>query len=183
MKEYAMSRLLYESDFLHHLEDTYHDLQAYGIANKDLHVVSNHDGKILRHGLNAANSWYRTDVVHVGVKGLTLGLMMGVALALILAFSNIPTQYYGTSGFILTILFCTGFGSWIGGFIGLQNKNHKLKKYFNYVEEGKYLLLIDTNEAEIDKLHLMMKNRHPQLKLLSDDVETAIPIPLMQTIH
>ncbi|NVK21538.1 MAG: hypothetical protein HWD86_03390 [Kangiellaceae bacterium] len=178
-----MSRLLYESDHLYHLEDTYHDLQNHGVKDEDLHVVSNQDGKVLRHGLNAANAWYRTNIIHSAIRGLIIGLLIGLAIAFSAIFASSIEAYYGTAGFVLTVLFCTGFGVWLGGFIGLQKHNYKLKRYFKYVDDGNFLLLIDTKPDEIDNIHNMMKSRHPQLKLLSDDVETAIPIKIMQTSH
>ncbi len=179
----GMGQLLYESDEFIHLEETYNDLKRHGIEDKDLHVFAKQQGKVLRHGLNAANFWYKTNLVHGAINGLYIGILAGLLLSAVLTYSNFFEGNYGTSGFILTMLLGVGFGAWLGGFLGLQSRNHQLKKYYKYVDEGKYLLLIDARGKDVDNIKQSILHHHPQLKFLSADIDTIVPFETFQTSH
>ncbi len=178
-----MGQLLYESDEFIPLEETYHDLKDHGIEDKDLHVFAKHQGKVLRHGLNAANFWYKTNLANSAIRGLLIGTGAGLLMAWLFSSSNFFEGNYGTSGFILTMLLGMGFGAWLGGFLGLQSRNYNLRKYYKYVDEGKYLLLIDAHGKNVDAIKSSIKNRHPQLLFLSDQIETIVPFEKFQSTH
>ncbi len=182
-KESVMSQLLYESDDFISLEETYHDLKRCGVDDKDLHVIAKKQGKALRHGLNAANFWYKTNLVNGAIQGALIGLAAGFLLAWLISASNIFENFYGTSGFILTMLFSVGFGAWIGGFMGLQSRNYNLRKYYKYVDEGKYLLLVDVRDKDVQLIKQEIANQHPRLMLLDEDVKTIVPFEKFQTTH
>ncbi len=178
-----MGQLLYESDEFIHLEETYNDLKNHGIEDKDLHVFAKHQGKVLRHGLNAANFWYKTNLVNGALRGLGFGIIGGLVLAWILSASNFFEGNYGITGFILTMLFGMGFGAWLGGFLGLQSRNYNLRQYYRYVDEGKYLLLVDAHGKDVGAVKSSIHDQHPQLKFLSDEIDTMVPFEKFQTTH
>ncbi|MHC9510875.1 hypothetical protein [Kangiella sp. M94] len=178
-----MSRLLYESDKLKHVQATYEDLKAHGIQDSDLHVIAKKQGKVLRRGLNTANFWYKTNVLNGSFKGFIGGTLIGLIVATILYNTQALNGLYSTFGFVATTILFSGFGTWLGGLLGLESKNYKLRKYYRLVEEGKYLLLIDVKERNIKPVVQSIHQNHPQLKLLSDEIETVIPFDFMQTSH
>ncbi|WP_223669059.1 hypothetical protein [Kangiella shandongensis] len=178
-----MSRLLYQAEHLAELENTYEDLRISGVSDDHLHVIAKKQGRVLRRGLNAANNWYKTDILNGASKGAIIGFLVSIAMAIIFFATNAFNGNYGILGIFATLVVFTGFGLWLGGFIGLQSKNHALKKFYHLVDEGKYLLLIDLTLAEESKIKQIMSTRHPDLTLLSDHAETTIPMKIMQRMH
>ncbi|GAA0214048.1 hypothetical protein GCM10009123_21570 [Kangiella japonica] len=178
-----MSRLLYQADHLKELEDTYDDLRMTGIADDHLHVIAKKQGRVLRRGLNAANHWYKTDILNGASKGAIFGFVTAIILSSILLATDSFNDGFQAFGVIATIVLLTAFGTWFGAFIGLQSQNHALKQFYHLVDEGKYLLLIDLTLAEEDTIKLVMATRHPELSLLSTNAETTIPLKIMQRMH
>ncbi|NVJ67504.1 MAG: hypothetical protein HWE16_13535 [Gammaproteobacteria bacterium] len=178
-----MGQLLYESDEFIPLEETYHDLKNYRVEDKDLHVFAKKQGKVLRHGLNAANFWYKTNLVNGAIRGLAFGIIGGLLIAWLFTATNFFEGNYGTAGFILTMLLGMGFGAWLGGFLGLQSRNYQLRKHYKFVDEGKYLLLIDAHGKDVNAIKNCIKHQHPQLQFLSDEIETMVPFEKFQTTH
>lgn len=178
-----MSRLLYQADHLAELENTYEDLRLSGVSDNHLHVIAKKQGRVLRRGLNAANNWYKTDILNGASKGAIIGFLVSIAMAIIFFVTNAFNGNYGILGIFATLVVFTGFGTWLGGFIGLQSKNHALKEFYHLVDEGKYLLLIDLTLTEESKIKQIMSTRHPDLILLSDHAETTIPLKIMQRMH
>jgi len=177
-----MSRLLYRCDNLAEIENTYKDLRDAGVEDAHLHVIAKQDGQLLRRGLNAANTWYKTDILNGWSKGVRYGLAAGILASLIFSASEVFSGYYGFWGIFTTLIVFTAFGTWLGGFIGLQTKNHALKDFYHFVDEGEYLLLIDLSLAEGKHIKTVLQY-HPNLKLVSDEVETTIPLDIMERMH
>lgn len=178
-----MSRLLYKADHLAELENTYEDLRVSGVADNHLHVIAKKQGRVLRRGLNAANNWYKTDILNGASKGAIIGFLVAIVMSIIFYASTAFGGNYNAWGVFATLVLFTAFGTWFGGFVGLQSKNHALKAFYHLVDEGKYLLLIDLTMAEESHIKQIMSTRHPDLELLSDHVETTIPAKIMQRMH
>ncbi|AUD79099.1 hypothetical protein CW740_07500 [Kangiella profundi] len=177
-----MSRLLYRCDNLAEIENTYKDLRDAGVEDAHLHVIAKQDGQLLRRGLNAANSWYKTDILNGWSQGVRYGLAAGIIASLFFAAFDVFSGYYGFIGIFFTLVIFTAFGTWLGGFIGLQSKNHALKDFYHFVDEGEYLLLIDLSLSEAKHIKGVL-NYHPSLMLVSDEVETTIPVHIMERMH
>ncbi|AOE49641.1 hypothetical protein [Kangiella sediminilitoris] len=178
-----MSRLLYESDKLKHVQATYEDLKGHGIKDSDLHVIAKKQGRVLRRGLNTANFWYKTNVLNGSFKGFIAGTILGLVIATTLYTAEALGGLYGTFGFVATTILFSGFGTWLGGLLGIESKNYKLRKYYDLVEEGRYLLLIDVKDNSLEDVVKSIYKNHPELILLSDEIDTVIPFDFMQTSH
>jgi len=178
-----MSRLLYKSDKLKHVQATYEDLKAHGIKDSDLHVIAKKQGKVMRRGLNTANFWYKTNVLNGSFKGFIVGTVIGLLIATTLYNMQALNGLYSTFGFVATTILLSGFGTWLGGLLGLESKNYKLRRYYDLVEEGKYVVLMDVKERNLKPVVQSIHQNHPQLTLLSDEIETVIPFDFMQKSH
>lgn len=178
-----MSRLLYQANHLADVENTYEDLRVSGVSDDHLHVIAKKQGRVLRRGLNAANYWYKSDILNSASKGAIIGLLVAIAMSIIFYVTDVFNGSYGLVGVLATLILFTAFGIWFGGFIGLQSRNHTLKEFYHLVDEGKYLLLVDLTLAEESNIKQVMSTRHPDLTLLSDHAETTIPLKIMQRMH
>lgn len=178
-----MSRILFKVKDLETLQNCYQFLQDTGIREKHLHVVSKKQGKLLRRGINSANFWYKTNVLNGSFKGFFIGLVAGLIVSYILLKSQSLDGVYGTFGFVATTLVWTGFGTWIGGLLGLESINHKLKPYYSKIENGNHLLMIDLERYEKTALTVTLAEKFPSIELLSNDIETVIPFDFMKTSH
>ena len=119
-----------------------------GVADDHLHVIAKKQGRVLRRGLNAANYWYKTDILNGASKGAIWGFLAAIVLAAVFLATDLFGNDYQVFGIVATFVLLTAFGTWFGAFVGLQSKNHTLKQFYHLVDEGKYLLLIDLTLAE-----------------------------------
>ncbi len=178
-----MSRILFKVKDMASLQNCYDYLKQQGLKEKHLHIVSNKQGKILRRGLNSANFWYKTNVLNGALKGFATGLLLGLIVSYSLLQMQALDGLYGTFGFICTTMVLTGFGTWMGGLLGLESINHKLKPFHDKIENGNHLLMIDLKEYDVEAYTLNISQRFPNLELLSVDIETVIPFEFMKTTH
>ena len=78
--------------------------------------------------------------------------------------SNIPGVV-----FLFLVLVATLFGAWVGGLIGMDSENRKLRRFHEDIEAGKYLVLIYARKGLGVKIQGMMSERHPEARHVATD--------------
>jgi hypothetical protein len=70
---------------------------------------------------------------------------------------------------IFLVIVATLFGAWLGGLIGIDSENRKLRRFHDEIEAGKYLILIYARKGQGKKIQSMMSERHPESRHVATD--------------
>lgn len=145
------------------------DLQQVGVEDWFLHVISKDEAGLKRDKLHSSNWLETTDLLRDGFIGANFGFIFGAILAGLLMFfqpfgPNIP----GIAMLFLVIV-STLFGAWLGGLVGLDSGNRKLRRFHDEIEAGQYLLLIYARKGKGEVVKKMMGERHPEARHVATD--------------
>lgn len=145
------------------------DLRDVGIDEWHVHVISKDEAGLRKEKLHSSN-WLETrDLLRYGFIGANFGLIAGViaagAMILFEPFGpNVPVIAY-----FFLVLVATLFGAWVGGLVGLDSENQKLKRFHDDIESGKYLVLIYARKGMGERVKEMMRERHPESRHVGTD--------------
>jgi len=145
------------------------DLHAVGVEDWFLHIISKDEAGLKRDKLHSSNWLETTDLIRDGFIGANFGFIIGAILAGLLMFfepfgPNIPAI-----AFLFLVIVSTLFGAWVGGLIGIDSENRKLRRFHDEIEAGKYLILIYARRGMGEKIKEMMKERHPESRHVATD--------------
>lgn len=150
----------------HQISDDLHDV---GIDEWHVHVISKDEAGLKKQKLHSSN-WLETrDLLRDGFIGANFGLIAGViaagAMMLFEPFGpNVPVVAY-----FFLVAVATLFGAWVGGLVGIDSENNKLKRFHDDIEAGKHLLLIYARKGEGERVKEMMRERHPESRHVATD--------------
>ena len=75
------------------------------------------------------------------------------------------------------VLVCTLFGTWAGGFFGIQTENYKVRQFHAELDEGQHLLMVDVDRKHEHAIRRLMAHHReavPMGVMVADSI-TAIP--------
>lgn len=150
----------------HQVSDDLHDV---GIDDWHVHVISKDEAGLKNEKLHSSN-WLETkDLLRDGFIGANIGFIIGVlAAGGMMLFKPFGPNVPGIAYFFLVVV-ATLFGAWVGGLTGMDSENHKLKRFHDEIEAGKYLILIYARKGMGDKVKQMMRARHPESRHVATD--------------
>lgn len=157
-----MKRHYYISDDLNDLEVLEHELEAGGISTEQIHVLSERDADVQQHRLNDVTSLMKQDVVHSGIVGAVVGVVLALLVlggAYLLGWTNSPAGWTPVAFLAIVIL---GFCMWEGGFFGIQVQNSQFRRFKQRLEEGKHVFFVDVEPEQEGRLEQAVK-QHPML--------------------
>jgi hypothetical protein len=169
------------SDDLDDLERLEEQLEAGGVENPQIHVLSHDDVGVANHmHLHAVQSLLQRDLVHSLEAGAVVGLL-GVVLVLGGAYLlNLPDQIIGWVPYIFLSIVVFGFCTWEGGLIGIQKPNYHYKRFEDALNEGQHVFIVELDpDQEID-LARVLKD-HP--KLIEKGTEVGTPHWVFAWLH
>lgn len=152
-----MQRLYYLADSAEAASHITHDLSVQGLAPNKVHLVAKNDAELERRHLPTANILETTDLLPAGESGLLLGLTTG-GLACMLMWAGGWLNQAGPLAYIGLFIFCTGLGTWLGGFVGLSQRHYKLHGFKEALNKGQVLVMVDTDSPQI----VRMMSHHPE---------------------
>jgi hypothetical protein len=145
------------------------DLQAVGISNWLLHVISKDEAGLKKEKLHSSNWFETTDVLREGFIGANFGFIGGALLAAaFMLFEPFGPNVPGIS-YLFLVLVATLFGAWVGGLAGIDSENRKLRRFHKDIEAGKYLVLIYAPKGMGKRIAAMMSERHPEARHVATD--------------
>lgn len=153
-------------DSTHHITD---DLKKAGIHPWFLHVISKDESGLKRQKIHSGNYLEKLDILRIGGIGALFGFTAGLVLTGLLALAdpfgpNVPGIVYFAIVVVLTM-----FGSWVGGLTGVATNNIKTTKFDDEIQVGKYLILVYARKASEETVHSVMRNKHPEARLVAVD--------------
>ena len=145
------------------------DLRDVGIDDWLLHVVSRDEAGLKKEKLHSSNWLETTDLLRDGFIGANLGFIAGaIAAGSLMIFEPFGPDVPGVVFFFLVVV-ATLFGAWVGGLIGMDSENRKLRRFHSEIEAGKYLVLIYARKGMGVKIKQMMGARHPEARHIATD--------------
>lgn len=150
-------------------------LQDIGIADWLIHVISKDEAGLKQTQLHSSN-WFEThDLIRDGFIGANLGFISGVLLAgLVMLFEPFGDDPPGVVYFFVVVV-ATLFGAWVGGLIGMDSENRKIRRFHDAIEEGKYLFLIYAPKGYGEQIKKMMAELHPNTVHVATDRQFINP--------
>ncbi|MCE9687329.1 MULTISPECIES: NAD/FAD-utilizing enzyme [Shewanella] len=143
-----MLRYYYVTDDLDDLEKVEQELEAEGITEPQIHILSEKDGDVETHRLHEVEPVLKQDVVHSTEIGAVIGTI-GAALVLFVAFALGWTESAaGWLPFIFLAVVVLGFCTWEGGFIGIQIPNVNFKRFQNMLHKGRHVFFVDVDPEQ-----------------------------------
>jgi hypothetical protein len=164
-----MKCLYYVVPSLVSTHDISDDLHEVGVADFFVHVISKDEAGLKRQHVHSSNYLETLDVVRDGLLGGILGLIVGVTGVWALRyFDPIGVEIPNIVAYIIVGV-VTLFGAWEGGLVGIDAENHKLKRFHDDIEAGRYLVLIYAFSEQEERIQKMMSERHPESRLAGSD--------------
>lgn len=166
-----MKRLYYVTSRIDSAEQIANDLHKEGISDWHFRVLSKDHIGLHQHHIHSTNYLQEFDVVHSGLRGTIVGVVVGLTLCLTV------NKLAGYPALSLQLLILIGalFGTWLGALIGLSHENYKVARFHNEIEDGKYLIMVDVRKNEEDKIKEVMERYHPEALKSGEDTTLINP--------
>ncbi len=143
-----MVKHYYISNNLDELERVEKELESVGIKESQIHVLSDSAADVENHHLHLVNSVFQRDLIHSGEIGAIVGAFGALFVLSLAYFMGWTTGPIGWIPFVFFALIIFGFCTWEGGLIGIQKTNINYAPFQKALQEGKHVLLIDSNKQQ-----------------------------------
>ena len=141
------------------------------IEEKNIHVIAKRGTPL--ENLPEANLLQKSDFIPAVEQGLALGGTTGM-LAGLVAVALPPASTVIAGGVILaTTLASAGVGAWLGGMVGMNVGNRRLKQFEDAIEAGELLVLADVPRERVNEIEACVKQHLPQVEI--EGTEPHIP--------
>ena len=158
-----MQRHFYISDNLNDLEKVESELEAYGFDQEQIHVLSERDAEVEQHQLHDVSSVMKRDLVHSGLIGVGIGLVLAALILLAAWFNGWTETTVGWVPFVFLAVILFGFSTWEGSLFGIQTPNAIVKRFEQLLQEGKHIFFVDVKPSQ-EELFSRVVSHHPLLK-------------------
>jgi len=164
-----MQRLYFLLPDLETTHTVVNELLLARIEERHMHVIAK-EGTPME-DLPEASLLQKSDFIPAMQRGVALGGATGALAGL--AAMAIPGLVIA-GGLVLAMgISGAGMGAWLGGMIGLDVENTRLKKFETAINNGEILMLVDVPKDRIDKIEDLVKKHHPEADL--EGTEPRIP--------
>ena len=144
-------------------------MSELGVQDWFLHVISKDEAGLKQERIQSGNYLETTDLIRDGLIGANLGFIGAVlAAALVMFFQPFGAEVPKVAYFFIVLVF-TMFGAWVGGLIGLDNENRKLRRFHDDIEQGAYLVLIYVLKEQEQAVRAAMRQEHAEARLAAVD--------------
>jgi hypothetical protein len=170
-----MRCLYYVAPSLVSTHDVSEDLHEVGVKDFFVHVIARDEAGLKRQHVHSSNYLETLDVVRDGLLGGILGLVVGVVgVALLRYYNPIGVEIPNIVAYVIVGV-ATLFGAWEGGLVGVAAENHKLARFHDDIEAGRYVVLIYAFKEQEERVRRMMSERHPEARLAGTDTHFINP--------
>jgi hypothetical protein len=105
----------------------------------------------------------KTDAVPGAFKGAVIGGVIGIAVGVFATSIPLPN---GSSLELITVLIAAIvgalLGAWTSSMMGLQVPNSRLKPFYNDLDDGKVLLMLDVPSRRYQEVRDIIARTHPE---------------------
>ncbi|QSX38900.1 NAD/FAD-utilizing enzyme [Shewanella sedimentimangrovi] len=157
-----MVRHYYATADLDDLEQVEHELEANGITEPQIHVLSEQDGAVESHHLHEVEPVLKQDVVHSTEIGAFVGILVACAVLVIGYLMGLTEGPGGWVPLVFLAIVLLGFCTWEGGFIGIQVPNVNFKRFQGLLHRGRHVFFVDIEQEQEGLLSRVIMS-HPRL--------------------
>jgi len=136
---------------------------------KHIHVIAREGTEL--EDLPQATLMQKSDFVPAVERGLALGGAAGIFAGL--AAMALPGIVIAGGALLGIGLAGAGMGAWIGGMIGLDVQNSRLRQFEKEINAGNVLMLIDVPKNRVAEFETLVKKHHPEAEF--EGTEPQIP--------
>lgn len=177
-----MLRHYYISDDLRELESVSEHLIQAGLAEEQVHVLSEADEEAASHHVNAVNSLSKSDIIRSGLIGAGIGAILAVLILLAGVFFG-ATGVEGWLPFVFLAVVVFGFCTWEGGFRGIQVRNAEFRRFDDLLKLGKHVLIVDIDPEDESKVKQVVGDRTQLQDAGQDETPRAWIISSQRSIN
>lgn len=145
------------------------DLHTAGQSDWYIHVLSKDESGLAQKHLHSSNYLETLDLFRGTTIGGLIGFVISCSVVLVEYFTGFLGPAFPNWGYFVFIVFVTMFGIWEGGLYGIDSENQKIKPFHDEITSGKYLVLVYIDKEHEDAITSMMKEKHPETKLVGVD--------------
>jgi len=147
------------------------DLLLARIEERHIHVLAKR-GTALQ-DLPEATLMQKSDFVPAVQRGMALGGGTGI-LAGLVAIALPGASPVIAGGIVLaSTLAGAGMGAWLGGMVGMNVGNTRLRRFEKAIESGELLVMVDVPMARVEDVEARIKQHIPNVEL--EGTEPTIP--------
>jgi hypothetical protein len=151
-----MKRIYYLSNNIDYVKAISDELHQGGISDWNFHVVSRDDAGLYTHHLHGSGPLQRCDFIHWALRGTLFGLALSFfAVVGLLWLTNLPLV-----AMVSTSLMLTMFSTWVGGLIGISHVHYKVARYYDSLQAGEYLMMVDIPREHAAGIEALIEHHH-----------------------
>lgn len=155
-----MKRHYFISNDLDDLESLEIELEESGIKKPQIHVLSKDESDVAMHArLHTIEAVFKQDVVHGTIMGAVIGISLAAASLTIASLSG-AAETYTWVPFLFLAVVLMGFGTWLGGFYGIQTPHKDFRKFQNILNAGQHVFIVDVDNSQESTLDRIVSFHH-----------------------
>lgn len=139
------------------------------VEERHIHVIAP-EGVVLG-DLPEASLLQKSDFIPAVERGVALGGATGVLAGL--AAVAMPGVVIAGGALLAMGLLGAGMGAWLGGMIGLDVDNTRVKEFQSAIEKGELLMMVDVPKQRVSEIEGLVRKHHPDADF--EGTEPTIP--------
>lgn len=160
-----MKRLFIKVADLKETCDITHELENLGVDTDQIHVYSHSNELLKKQHVHPANAFHVGNLFTIFGRGLVIGAAFIILLGCLFYFGLHSVASISGLGLFALIGFGLGFGFWISGLLGIEELKHFIEKYYTYVNEGHFLMIVNCTQAREQELAHFVKSHHGNIEI------------------
>jgi hypothetical protein len=147
------------------------DLLLGRIEERHIHVIAKRGTPL--GNLPKASLLQKSDFVPAVERAVALGGATGTLAGLVALALAPGIVVAGGAVLLASALAGAGVGAWLGGMVGMNVGNTRLKAFEAAIERGQLLMLVDVPFAKVDEITERVKKHHPEAE--PEGTEPTVP--------
>ncbi|TCK17742.1 hypothetical protein DFR30_0984 [Thiogranum longum] len=139
------------------------------VEERHIHVIAP-EGVSLG-DLPEASLLQKSDFIPAVERGVALGGATGVLAGL--AAVAMPGVVIAGGALLAMSLLGAGMGAWLGGMIGMDVDNTRVKEFQSAIEKGELLMMVDVPKDRVSEIEELVRKHHPDADF--EGTEPTIP--------
>jgi hypothetical protein len=145
------------------------ELRKEGMEDRHIHILAKRDTPM--EDIPEAGVSIKTDFLPALERGAALGGTSGLLAGMVaLRFAGFAL---GGGPILGVIMAGATIGSLMGGLIGMNAGNSRLKRFEDAIEQGEFLILLDIEKERIESIKKLIIKHHPDVTF--EGIEPVLP--------